>query len=702
MVGTTTSVTDRTGRSGLVPLVLLGGVLAAFVAGGLTALSGSRPLEALGLPDPGTLTTFGLPIVRTVSEIAAVLTVGALLLAAFLAAPQRSGYLDVTGYRALRSASYAAGTWTVAALLMVPLTVADTLGRPVTDVLGFGRLVALVPRLEVAGAWTVTAVLAVVVFAGARVALSWGTSVVLLGIAVFGLLPVASTGHSAAGGSHDVATDSLMLHVVAAALWVGGLVAVLGLAGRKAEAETQLPTVIRRYSALALVCWIVMAVSGVLNALVRIPLSDLFGTYYGALLLAKTCALLVLGGFGYLQRRHAVDSAARGRRGALLRLGAVEVLIMLGTVGLAVALGRSAPPLVGVAPPSRTEVVIGYDLSGPPTLSRILFDWRFDLLFGTAALVAAALYLLAVRRLARRGDGWPVGRTVSWIAGCAVVLIATSSGIGRYSPAMFSMHMAEHMMLAMLAPILLVLAAPVTLALRALPVSGKDAPPGPREWLLAAVHSTPARWLTHPLVTLPLFVGTYYLLYFSGLFEAALPSHPAHLLMIVHFMATGALFFWPLIGVDPAPRPLAPVVRLGLVFASVPFHAFFGVILMSTKTVIGGSFYGGLALPWVPDLLADQRLGGGLAWATGEVPLIIVVVALVVQWSRLDERFARQSDRRAELDGDADRAAYNAMLREMAGGSRSNSDDAGTESEDRAESSDLPSASGPSAPHAGK
>ena len=106
---------------------------------------------------------------------------------------------------------------------------------------------------------------------------------------------------------------------------------------------------------------------------------------------------------------------------------------------------------------------------------------------------------------------------------------------------------------------------------------------------------------------------------------------------------------------------------MGLVFASVPFHAFFGVILMSTKDVIGRGFYSGLALPWVPALLADQRLGGGLAWASGEVPLLIVVVALVIQWSRIDERSARSADRRAELDGDADLTAYNAMLRRMAG-----------------------------------
>ena len=223
---------------------------------------------------------------------------------------------------------------------------------------------------------------------------------------------------------------------------------------------------------------------------------------------------------------------------------------MLATIGLAVALGRSAPPDTGVVP-SRVEVLIGYDLDGPPTLARLLFDWRFDLIYGSAAIALAVLYLVGVRRLRARGDGWPVGRTVAWLAGCLGLLLATSSGIGRYAPAMFSVHMAEHMLLGMLVPILLVLGAPVTLGLRTLPTGGRDGPPGPREWLLAAVHSPVARVLTHPLVTLPLFVGSYYALYFSGLFDEALYQHWAHLAMNLHFLLVGLLFFWPLVGVDP-------------------------------------------------------------------------------------------------------------------------------------------------------
>jgi putative copper resistance protein D len=231
---------------------------------------------------------------------------------------------------------------------------------------------------------------------------------------------------------------------------------------------------------------------------------------------------------------------------------------------------------------------------------------------------------------------------------------------------MFSVHMESHMMLAMLAPALLALGGPVTLALRALPPARENAPPGPREWLLAFVRSPVAHALTHPVVALALFVGSFYVLYMSGLFDVALEQHWAHLAMNAHFLLVGYLFYWPVIGVDPSPRRLPHLARLGMVFASVPFHAFFGVILMSMQTVIGARFYGGLGLPWVTDLLADQRLAGGLAWSTGEIPLLVVLVALVMQWARTDEREAHRADRHADVDGDAVLAAYNRMLRQLA------------------------------------
>jgi putative copper resistance protein D len=382
---------------------------------------------------------------------------------------------------------------------------------------------------------------------------------------------------------------------------------------------------------------------------------------------AKIVALLVLGVFGQQQRSRGVRDLVDGRGGAqLLRLAAVELLIMFVTIGIATALARTPPPQDAVTQPSITELLIGYDLPGAPTVLRMMFDWRFDLIYGTAAIVLAAVYLVGVRRLRLRGDAWPVGRTVSWLAGCFVLLVATSSGLGRYSPAMFSAHMGVHMLLSMVAPVLFVLGGPMTLALRALPAAGKGAPPGPREWVLAFVRSPLAKVLTHPVVALLLFVGSFYILYFSGLFDTALNYHWAHLVMNAHFLLSGYVFYWAVIGIDPAPRRLPHLGRLAMMFAAMPFHAFFGVILMSKQTVIGETFYRSVNLPWVTDLLADQRLGGGIAWAFGEVPVLLVLIALLVQWSRADEREAKRNDRREEATGDADLAAYNAMLKQMA------------------------------------
>jgi cytochrome c oxidase assembly factor CtaG/putative copper export protein len=651
--------------SGFGRLVVVGVLLAMTVGAGIVVALGGDGLAALGLPDPGLFTRAALPAVRVLSECAAVVTVGSLLLAAFLVPPQPSGYLDAGGYAAVRTARLAALIWALTAAFMVPLLAADAVGRPVAQVLDFRLLANLVGELSQTGAWAITAGIAVVLAGFCWIALSWGSVVWLFALSLIGLIPVALTGHSSAGGAHDIATSSLLYHLVAAALWVGGLIALLAhLARRGAHAGLAA----RRFSTLALVCWIVMAASGVINALVRMAPSQLFTTY-GVLVLGKVTALVVLGCFGWLHRRSAVAAVeSRGDRSAMLRLGAGEVLVMLATIGLAVALSRTAPPGGIATQPSRTEVLLGYDLAGPPTAARLLLDWRPDLVFGVGAVVLAALYLAGVRRLVRRGDQWPVGRTVAWLCGCAVLLVATSSGIGRYSMAMFSVHMGVHMLLSMLAPILLVLGGPVTLALRALPPAGAGNPPGPREWLQAFTRSWVVRMSTQPLMALGMYVASFYAMYFTGIYDAAAPSHWAHLLMNAHFVLMGYAYFWLIVGIDPAPRRLPYLGKLGLLLAALPFHAFFGISLMGSVTVIGGDFYRALALPFVPDLLADQRTAGAMAWAAGEIPMVLVLIALLVQWSRADDREARRFDRRADADGEAELVAYNALLARLAEG----------------------------------
>ncbi len=647
-------------KPALVGVAVLAGITAAVIG----ALSLTAALTATGLPDPGPVTTYGLPFVRAVGEVGAVIAVGSFLFAAFLVPPQDNGVLDVAGYRALRMGAVASGAWAVCAAVMVPLTISDVSGHPLTELVNPMIVWSAADVLNTAGAWRWTAFLATVVTIAGLPVLRWSLTPLLLAGSLLTLIPLGLTGHSSAGGSHDLATNSLTIHLFAGALWAGGLLALLAHCLRSGD---HADLAARRFSAVAGWCFVAMAGSGALNALVRISPGDLADTTYGRLVLAKAVALCALGALGWRQRRVGLRALRDdpGARGPLVRLALMEAVVFGATFGIAVGLGRTPPP-----PPARIpsipEVKIGYDFAGPPTLIRVLFDWRFDLIFGTAAIVMAVVYVAGVHRLHRRGDAWPRGRTFSWLCGCAVLLFATSSGIGRYMPAMFSMHMAAHMLLSMLAPILLALGGAVTLALRALPAAGRGKPPGPREWILIALHSKVSRFVTHPIVATVIFVAGFYALYFGGIFDAAAGNHGAHVLMNLHFLLSGYLFYWVVIGIDPTPRPLPAVAKLGMVFASLPLHAFFGVLLMGSSTVMGEAFYRSLHLTWHTDLLGDQRLGGGIAWAAGEVPLAVVMIALLIQWSRSDQRTAKRLDRAAERDDDAELAAYNAMLAELA------------------------------------
>ena len=647
------------------PLLIAVAALAGCTAAGIGVLSLTASLTATGLPDPGPVTTLGLPFVRAAGEIAAVVAVGSFLMAAFLVPPQDNGVLDVDGYRALRVGSVATGAWAVCAALLVPLTISDVSGQPFTAHLNPATLWSLAGIINISAAWRWTALLAGVLTVASLPVLRWSWTPLLLAGSLVTLIPLGLTGHSSAGGSHDLATNSLLIHLVAGSLWAGGLLALLThlvRGGQHADLAS------RRFSTIALWCFGAMALSGVINAVVRVRLSDLLFSDYGRLVIAKLVALGLLGFVGWRQRRTGVvalqaDPTSRTR---LIRLAVMEAVLFGLTFGIAVGLGRTPPPPLPTGIPSITDVKIGYDFAGPPTLVRVLVDWRFDLIFGSAAIIFAALYVAGVRRLRCRGDAWPMGRTVAWLLGCLALLFVSSSGVGRYMPAMFSMHMAAHMLLSMLVPILLVLGGPVGLALRALPAAGRADPPGMREWLLAALHSKVSMVLTNPVVATALFVAGFYGLYLGGLFDAAVGSHIGHVAMNVHFLVSGYLFYWVVIGVDPTPRPIPPLAKVGVVFASLPLHAFFAIVLMSMQKVLGESFYRSLHLSWHTDLVGDQHLGGGMAWAAGEIPLAVVMIALLVQWSRSDQRTARRLDRAADRDDDADLVAYNAMLAEMA------------------------------------
>ncbi|WP_232237298.1 MULTISPECIES: bifunctional copper resistance protein CopD/cytochrome c oxidase assembly protein [Actinoalloteichus] len=619
----------------------------------------------LGDEDPGLITSLGATLLRLSARLAGAVCLGSLVFAAFCTPSAPTGTVTADGYAALRTAGRAAVCWAGAAVLLVPFSAADVAGRPVARMAEPAVLWGLVDALEEPKAWVFVLFCAVFVAVGARWTLSWRPSVLLLVVAAFGVLAPVVVGHAAVGVWHDVATNAMLWHAVAAALWLGTLVALL-LHVRRGGARQDLA--IRRYHRLSLGCLVILGGSGVISGLIGARPAGLLSTGYGLLIIVKALVLVGLAAIVVVLRRRWLRPSLADDRRPVARLLLIEVVVLGLAAGVSAALSRLVLPAFFSDPASIMETLIGYELTAAPDLASMVLGWRLNLVVGVGALAALVLYLFGARRLRRRGDRWPVGRTVAWIGGCLVVLVATSSGLGRFAPGAFSIHMATHMTLNMLAPVLLVLGGPITLALRALPAAGEGRPPGPREWLVSLSHSRAARLLLHPVTASVVFIGSLFGLYFTGLFGEAMPEHWAHQLMTVHFLVSGYVFYWLVIGVDRPPRPLPHLARLGMLFAAMPFHAFFGVLLMSRPTLIGEMYYRSLDVGWVPDLLADQHLGGAIAWVAGEVPMVLVLIALLVQWSRQDEQDSRRHDRReGAARGDGNNLdSYNAMLAALA------------------------------------
>ena len=609
-----------------------------------------------GIPDAGSFVGWALPTARLVLDGSIVTLVGCLLAAAFLL-PNRGTTLEGLSVDAVRLGSWAGLTWAVGAVALYVFTAASIFGRPLHD-LSVPLLWQLALDTGLGQALILHAVVGLAAFVLLRWTLSVQVVVLWLGVVCAALLPLTFSGHSASGGSHDLAGVSLALHLVGVSLWVGGLGALGWIAWRGSK---RFGPAFARFSHLALWAYVLVGASGVVNASVRLgSWSALFSSDYGRIVLVKVAALVALGAFGQYQR-------VRLRRGAVGfgRAALLEVLLMVGVIGLSVALGRTPTP-VGDILSTPAEELLGGPVPPAPTVLRLLTGWAPTGVGVAVVCLGSALYARGLVALRRRGDSWPVGRTLSWFFGMLVVAWASCGGLGEYSHVMFSAHMVSHMMLSMVAPIFLVLGAPMTLALRTLPGPRQPGERSPRAMLTAFLHSRFARFVTHPLIGPLLFVGSLYGLYFSPAFEWLMSSHWGHGAMELHFLLVGTLFYYVIIGVDPAPRALVPIARFGLLLVTLPFHAFFAIAIMSSNRVFANDYWTTIDRPYATDLLHDQYVGGSIAWALGEVPLLVVMIALFAQWIRSDQREAKRLDRQADRDDDAALEAYNARLRDLA------------------------------------
>nr|WP_264005828.1 cytochrome c oxidase assembly protein [Mycolicibacterium sphagni] len=610
-------------------------MVAALVVYAVT--SGERRFTAIGASYPGTATSVAEVVGYFTATLAAAICLGSLVFVVITAEPDERGVLDAASFRVHLLAERLAPLWLVSALAMVVIQSADATGLSVTRLVSGGGLGTALGASEMARGWIVAAAVAAMVTVALRLTVRWVWHAALVIPTFIGVIALPVSGNAGQGPDHDYATSAVIVFALALAVLAGVKVSA-AIAPPKAELR-------RRVLVIEVVAGAVALAYGALLLFLLATPAHLIGSDYGRLGALAGAALLG----SLLIRRASVAALA-----AVLAVAAISAMAI-----------QTAPRLL-THQFTAWDVFLGYQLPDPPNVLRLLTIWRFDVLLGVAALLLAGAYVVGVIRLRRRGDSWPPGRLVAWLFGCAALLLATSSGVRAYGSAMFSVHMSEHMALNMFIPVFLVLGAPITLALRALPVAGAGHPPGPREWLVWLVHSPISRFLSHPATAFVLFVGSLYAVYFTPLFDTLVRYHWGHELMSLHFMITGYLFFWGIIGIDPGPKRLPFIGRLGMLFAVMPFHAFFGIATMTMTSVIGGTFYRYVDLPWLASLNDDQHLGGAIAWGSSELPVIVVVVALVVQWTRQDRRTAVRSDRHADAHYDDDLDAYNAMLRELA------------------------------------
>ncbi len=657
-----------------VPIVVLAGLIV-----GTAAMLFTGAADATLLNDPGPAVRFGLPAAKFVFNLAMSLTLGALMFALFIL-PRTQGRRagrsqdgaeepapDPLWEKALKIAEVSSVVWTISAVAVLVLTFADTVGAQAY--LDFsGQLGVFLTQIAFGQLWVLIVVLIAVssvICFGSRSYPGIAAAAVL---GVGAMVPLALMGHSAEASGHTQAVNSIGLHLLGVTLWLGGLF-VIALLGTKLARSPQLPSVVERYSSFALFAFALVAFSGVVNSALRVHDFDDLMTPYGLVVLAKALATIVLGLVGFWHRRFVIRrlAAAASARVEFWRLIIVEFVVFGATMGMAVALSRSQPPVPQepVGDPTPAQILTGEPLPPAPTPARYFTEWSLDPLWVVISVGLAAAYLAGYVHLRRRGDSWPVLRLISWLVGMVLLFYVTSGGARVYGEVQFSAHMIQHMLLVMVVPLPMVLGAPITMLMRAT-TPRTDGSRGIREWVLWLVHTPWLRFFANPIVASVNFAGSLVVFYYSGIMQLALETHIGHELMIIHFLGAGYLFGQALIGIDPGVERFPYPLRLLMLLITMAFHAFFGISLMSSEVLIEGDWFGNIGADWGYSAIEDQQRGGAIAWGIGEIPTLFVAIMVAMQWAMSSDREAKRVDRREARTDDSELRAYNEMLAKMA------------------------------------
>ena len=639
-------------RLSLMRLGAIATVFGAFVVALFIGHSTWHP-PAAELPDAGEVMSWVLKFALLTNTILGIRILGQLLIAAFIA-PSNGDYVSRQGRKIVTQVGATASLWVIAGVTSAIATLSDVLGLPAQQTFAPGLIPTYIWALPPSRSYLISALLACGVAALSLFANSLNQVFIMLVVAAAAIISPLLNSHSATLGDHSLALTSSVMHGLTMSAWVGGLWAIVPFVG-----ESNF-TVIKRYSALATASVVMLIVSGAAAAYVRMnSFSDFWTSPYGRLVLIKVILFTVLLAIARRIRVHV------GRGASVARFVGFELLVMAAATSVGVALHMTAPSRIGRPFPSAAEDLLGFAFPPAPNLMHLLVGWHPEWLMLVGGLTALAAYLLGVRKLSSLSVEWPMGRTLSFVTGINLLLWATSGGISKYAMVTFSAHMIQHMTLSMVAPIFIILGMPVTLALRALPSASDPEHRNIRAWILAGIHSPYSRFISQPLVVLVIFTFGIYGLYFTSFFSTLMGSHTGHVLMEIHFLLIGLLFAWVIIGLDPMPREFPHWARLVLVLVAISLHAFFAIAIMQSTIPVGDAWYSQVAPPWVTNPLADSNVGGGIAWGFGEVPTLLLMVLVAVQWSKSDARLAKRQDRAADRDGDAQLKAYNEQLARM-------------------------------------
>jgi cytochrome c oxidase assembly factor CtaG len=574
-----------------------------------------------------------------------VLVVGFLISLSFLL-PERDGYLRESSASTKKFLILGSGLWVITSIGNLLATLANIFESDITEVLKLTIIRSFITQVTLGKLLAYQIVISLLVFVlSSRVKRNGGAFWLML-LALSGQLAPVFQSHSSSLGSHSLAIGSLVIHVTALTFWIGSVIAL-----RLMVTEDQ-ALAFPRVSTIALWSSFAVVLSGVVNAWTRLRISDSWFTTYGALIALKVVLTISIFIF-----------ASKVRKGIDLQwLLPFEIGLMSLILGIGSVLNRFTPEETAPATFDRVRELTGISMPQPPTLSRVFFEYEANGLILGLLVFATALYIRGVVALSRRGDKWPVGRTISFAIGISLLDYATSGGLGLYAHFSFQYHMIAHMVLSMIAPIAIILSAPITLALRTLPIGRDKEERGIRGLLINFLHSKPTSIWTHPLVALAIFDGSLFALYFTPLFGNLMTGHFGHLIMDLHFIAAGLLFFHVIVGIDPNPRKVHHLVRVVILLAAMSIHAFFSIALMSANDLIDGGYYQLLDRPWSTDLLSDQKVGAAIGWAMGEIPIVAALIATFIQWMRSDAREAKRADKRSATD----LAEYNAYLEKLA------------------------------------